>query len=148
MVSYAMPSGFLWILWIFSQYYVWYLVKDLNSLQFCIAKCDFWFVWHFSHKIWYEVMSHDPALLAKTEMLLLYPNMIHWPITNSPAYCELFQNSLAWIFYNLFPLIFASVPTVLECVAAVKKRICSYLQNTFTLVRENFGKLFLCTFVN
>ncbi len=53
---------FLWIPWIFSQYYVWYLVKDLNSLQFCIAKCDFWFVWHFSREIWHKVMSHDPAL--------------------------------------------------------------------------------------
>ncbi len=74
-----------------------------NSLQFCIAKCDFWFVWHFSREIWHKVMSHDPALLAK--MLLLYPNMIPWPITNSPAYCELFHNSLTWIFYNLFSII-------------------------------------------
>ncbi len=77
---------FLWIPWIFSQYYVWYLGKDLKSLQFCIAKCDFWFVWHFSREIWHKVMSHDPALLAKTEILLLYPNMIPWTITNSPAY--------------------------------------------------------------
>ncbi len=97
----------LWIPWIFSQYYVWYLVKDLNSLQFCIGKCDFWFVWHFSREIWNKVMSHDPALLAKTEMLLLYQNMIPWPITNSPAYCELFQNSLTWIFYNFFTFILA-----------------------------------------
>ncbi len=60
-VSYAMPSesskvkhtqlrfpalpymygDFLWIPWICSQYNVCYLVKDFNSLQFCIAKCDF-----------------------------------------------------------------------------------------------------------
>ncbi len=79
---------FLWIPWIFSQYHVWYLVKD-NSLQFCIAKCYFWFVWHFSREIWHKGMSHD-----KLEMLLLYPNMIPWPITSSPDYCELFQNSL------------------------------------------------------
>ncbi len=45
---------FLWIPWIVSHCYVWYLVKDLNSLQFCIAKCDFWFVWHFSCEIWHS----------------------------------------------------------------------------------------------
>ncbi len=102
----ALPLlGFLWIPWIFSQYYVWYLVKDLNSLQFCIAKCDFWFVWLFSHEIWHKVMSYDPALLAKTEMLLLHPNMTPWPLINSPAYYELFQNSLKRIFYNLFTFI-------------------------------------------
>ncbi len=77
---------FLWIPWISSQYHVWYLVKDLNSLQFCIAKSDFWFVWHFSHEIWLKVLSYDLALIAKTEMLLLYPNMIPWPITKFPCF--------------------------------------------------------------
>ncbi len=96
---------FLWIPSIFSQCYTSYLVKDRNSLQFCIAKCNFWFVWHFSREIWHKVMSHDPALLAKTEMLLLYPNMLLWPITNSPVYCELFRNRLTWIFDNLFTFI-------------------------------------------
>ncbi len=31
---------------------------------------------YFSHEICNKVMSHDPALLTKTEMFLLYPNMI------------------------------------------------------------------------
>ncbi len=71
---------------------------------FAILHWEMWFlvIWHLSHEIWHKVMNHDPALLAKTEMLLLYPNMIPWPITNAPTYCELFQNSLIWIFYNLF----------------------------------------------
>ncbi len=79
-------------------------MKDLNSLQFCIEKLDF-FLCDTSREIWHKVMSHDPALLAKTEMLLLYPNKMHLPMTNSPAYCELFQNTLVWIFYNLFTFI-------------------------------------------
>ncbi len=95
--------------------FLMFIESWIDSLQFCIAKCDFLFVWHFSCEIWHKVMSHDPALLSKTEMLLLYPNVMPWPITNSPAYCELFQNSLTWIFYNLFTFIFASVPTFLEC---------------------------------
>ncbi len=33
---------------------------------FAILHCEMWFVWHFSHEIWHKVMSHDPALLAKT----------------------------------------------------------------------------------
>ncbi len=70
-----------------------------------MRKGDFLFVWHFSYEIWHNVMSHDPALLAKTEMFLLYPSMTPWHITTSPAYRELFQNSLTWIFYNLFTFI-------------------------------------------
>ncbi len=63
-------------------------------------------------------MSHDPILLAKTEMYTQtwYPDLL----PASPAYCELFQNSLTWILYNLFHFYFASVPTFVECVAAVK----------------------------
>ncbi len=118
-------------------------MKDQNSLQFCIAKCDFWFVWHFFCEIWRKLMSHDPALLAKTEMLLLFPNMTPWPITNSPAYCEPFQNSLTWIFYNLFTFI-SPLSHLFWIVAAVKNKICSYLQNTFTLVKK-IGKSFLST---
>ncbi len=92
---------FIWIPWIFSQYYVWYLEKDSKYyFQFCIVKLNFRFVWYFSRAICQKVMSHDSALLAKTEMLLLYPNKIPWPITDSPPYSELFQISLMWIFYN------------------------------------------------
>ncbi len=138
---------FLWIPWIFSQYYVWYLEKDLNSLQFCIAKCDFWFVWHF-HGIWHKVMSHDPALLAKTEMLLLYPNMIPWPITNSPAYCELFQNSLMWIFYNLFHFYSASVPTFFGMCCSRQKQNLFIFTKYIYVGQWKLWKYFLCTFVN
>ncbi len=35
----------------------------------------------------------------------------------------------------------ASVPILLMCVAAIKIKIRSYLQNTFTLVSENFGNI-------
>ncbi len=64
----------------------------LRMVQICIAKCDFWFVWHFSHEIWHEVISRDPALLAKTEMHVLFPNMIPWPINHSHAVREVTQS--------------------------------------------------------
>ncbi len=114
-------------------------MKDLNSLRFCIEKCDFWFVWHFSHEICNKVMSHDPALLAKIKMLLLYPNMIPWPITNSPVNCELFQNSLTWIFYNLFSFI---LPLLQLFGVLQPSKMCLYLQKAFKLVSKNFGNLF------
>ncbi len=63
-----------------SQYYVWY--------KFALRNVIYLFVWHFSHEIWHEVISHDPALLAKTEMHVLFPNMIPWPINNSHAVRE------------------------------------------------------------
>ncbi len=93
---------FLWIPWIFSQYYVLYLVKDLNSLQFCIAKCDFWFVWHFS---WNLSQSDKPwsSFTCKDWDAPFIPK--HDTLTNSLAYCELFQNSLTRIFYDLFTFI-------------------------------------------
>ncbi len=72
---------------------------------FAILHCEMWFLICLTLLSWNVAQSHDPALLAKTEMLLLYPNMIPWPITNSSAYCELFQNSLTWIFYNFFTFI-------------------------------------------
>ncbi len=96
---------FLWIPWIFSQYYVWYLVKDLNSLQFCIAKCDFDLFATSLMKFGSDEPWSSFACKDCTPLLLLYQNMIPWAITNSPAYCELFQNSLTWIFYNLFTFI-------------------------------------------
>ncbi len=65
----------------------------------------FFAILHLQCEMWHDVMSHDPVLLAKTEMLLLYPHMINRHITNPLAYCELFQNSLTWIFYNLFTFI-------------------------------------------
>ncbi len=42
----------------------------------------------------------------------------------------------------------ASVPTVLECVVAIKIKICLYLQNKIKLVSENIGFFFLSTLVN
>ncbi len=50
------------------------------------------------------IMKFGTKLLANTGMLLLYPNMIPSP-TNWPAYCGLSQNSLTWIFYNIFTFI-------------------------------------------
>ncbi len=87
--------GFLWIPRIVSQYYLWYLVKDLNSLPFCFAKCDFWFVWHFSREICHKVMSHGPAL--KCSLYTKHDTLTYYHL--------LFQNGLTWIFYNLFTFI-------------------------------------------
>ncbi len=120
-------------------------VISLDSLNLFTILCmvlDFLFVWHFYREIWHKVMSQHPAFLAKTEMLLLYPNMIPWPITNSPAYCELFQNSLTWIFYNLFTFILPLSQLFWNVLQPSKNKICSYLQNTFTLVSENLENLF------
>ncbi len=138
---------FLWLSWIFSQYYVWYLAKDLNSLQFCIAKCDFLFVWHFSSKLMHKVMSHDTALLAKTEILLLYPNTIPWLITNSPAYCELFQNSLTWIFYNLYAFILP-LSQLFWNVLQQSKSLFVHIYKIHLQWWVKLWKSFLCTFVN
>ncbi len=127
--------------------FLMFIESWIDSLQFCIAKCDFLFVWHFSCEIWHKVMSHDPALLSKTEMLLLYPNVMPWPITNSPAYCERFQNSLTWIFYNLFTFILP-LSQLFWNVAAVK------IQNLFIFTKYIYvgqwklWKSFLSTFVN
>ncbi len=55
----------------------------------------FWFVWH-------KVMSHDwdweDPFIPKHDTLAY--------ITSTPAYCELFQNILIWIFDSLFIFIF------------------------------------------
>ncbi len=96
---------------IVSQYYLWYLVKDLNSLPFCFAKCDFWFVWHFSREICHKVMSHGPALKCSLYTQTWYLDLL------SPAVSKRFNMDI------LYPLHFylTSVPTFLECVAAIKK---------------------------
>ncbi len=75
----------------------------------------------------------------RLKMLLLYPNMIPWPTTNWPAYCKLFQNSLMWIFYNLFTS-FCLCPNFFEMCCSQAKVV--NLLNSFTLVSENFGNLF------
>ncbi len=88
----------LWISWIFSQ------VSERPKF-FVILDWEMWFlIWHFSYEIWHKEMSHDPALLAKTEMLLSYPNLITSPITNSPATVNCFK-TVIWILYNLFTFI-------------------------------------------
>ncbi len=67
---------------------------------FAILHCEMWFFYLFDTSLvnlctkWWA-MTHS----------ILYPNTIPWLITNSPAYCELFQNSLTWIFYNLYAFI-------------------------------------------
>ncbi len=55
---------FVWIPWIFSQYYVWQLVKDLNSLWFYIEKFNFWFVWFWF--VW------DAPFIPKHDTLTYY----------------------------------------------------------------------------
>ncbi len=90
---------------IFSQYYVWYLVKDVNSFQFALRNVIFDLfdtsLVKFGTKEWAMIQ----LCLKKLRCYFYTQNMIPWPITNSPTYCELFQNSLMWIFYNLFTFI-------------------------------------------
>ena len=60
----------------------------------CIEKYDFWIFIQFSNEIWHKVVSHNwDAPFIPT------------PITNSPAYCGLFQNRLNWIFCKSFSLL-------------------------------------------
>ncbi len=70
---------------------------------FALLHCQMWFLICLTLLSWN--LAQSSALLAKTEMLLLHPNMTPWHLTNSPAYYELFQNSLKRIFYNLFTFI-------------------------------------------
>lgn len=73
--------------------------KDLNSLQSCVEQCCFWTDWQFSHEIWHKVVSHDPSLLAKTELLVDAPFMPNldtlscyqwtWLLWNPPKRCYL-----------------------------------------------------------
>ncbi len=95
---------FLWTPWIF--FTLLYMVVGEWPKFFAILHCVMWFLICLTLLSWNSAQSDEPwSSFAKTEMLLLYPNMIPWPITNSPAYCELFQKSLTWIFYNLFTFI-------------------------------------------
>ncbi len=74
---------------------------------FAILHCEMWFLicWHFSCEIWHKVMSHDPALLAKTEMLLYTQTWYLDPLPIHLLTVNCFQNSLTWIFYNLYTFI-------------------------------------------
>ncbi len=96
----------------------------------------------FSGEIWHKAMSHDPALLAKTEMLLLCPNMIPWPVTNSPICCELLQKSLIWITISLL------FSTFLWCVVAVKKKNVFIFAKYIYVGQWKLRKSYLCHFVN
>ncbi len=105
---------------------------------FAILHCKMWFLISLTLLSWNLAQSDElwSSFVCKN---FLYPNMIPWP-TNSPAYCKLFQNSLMWIFYNLFTFILPLSQLFWNMLQPSK--ICSYLQNTFTLVSENFGNLF------
>ncbi len=92
---------------------------------FAILHCLMWFLICLTLSL---VKSDEPW--SKTEMLLLYPNMIPWHFTNSPAYCELFQNSLHGC-YITFSLLLASVPTFLEMCCSRQNLNLFILQNTF-----------------
>ena len=52
-------------LWIFSQYYKLWSMKDRNSLQSCAEKHCLWNDWQLSHEVWHKAVNHDPSLLAK-----------------------------------------------------------------------------------
>jgi len=62
-----------------------------------------------------------------------------WSFTGGTfAQSRLIQDSSLW----------SSLPTFWGCVAAIKIKICSYLQNTIMLVSENIGKRFFALFVS
>ncbi len=112
----------LWIPWIFSQYSVWYLVSLTHLWN--LAQSD---------ELW-------SSFVCKNSRCSFYIQIdLPWPITNSPAYCKLFQNSLIWIFYNLFTS-FCLCPNFFEMCCNQAKVV--NLLNTFTSVSENFGNIF------
>ncbi len=108
---------FIWIPWIVSQYcvvlgkrpkffcLVFYLVKDQISLPFFYSKT--WFFYSFDTSLMKCALSDESwsSFACEDWGAPLYPNMIPWPITNSLVYCELFQNNIKWIFYNLLTFI-------------------------------------------
>jgi len=79
----------------------------------------------FSHDIWHRAMSHDPSLLANTEMLLLHS------ITINPAYYHILLvdhfKSLTWIFYKLFTFTLASFNFLGVCYSHQKLNLFVFL---------------------
>ncbi len=94
---------------------------------FAILHCEIWFLICLTLLLWNLAQSDEPwsrfackdwdaPFIPKHDTLTYY----------------LFQNSLTWILYNLFTFI----------LPLSKNKIGSYLQNTCTLVSDNFGNLF------
>ncbi len=92
--------------------------------------------------MWYlTLLSWNLArsLLAKTETLLLHPSMIP-----SSDYCELFQNSLTWIFYNLITFILPLSQRVWNVLQPSKSKFV----HIYKIHLRWSKKSFLCAFVN
>ena len=112
-----------------SQYYELWMVKDLNSLHFCIEKHCLWTDCAKLHerivmKWW--TMTH-PCLqrLSLWWMLILYSILITSPVTNKTANCGTFQNNVTCNFFTLM------------WVCCRRHSSFLYSQNTIWFVSEN-----------
>ncbi len=82
------------------------------------------------------------SLFAKTETLLLHPSMIP-----SPAYCDLFQNSLTLIFYNLITFILPLSQRFWNVLQPSKSKFV-HIYKIHLRWSVKTLKSFLCAFVN
>ncbi len=137
---------FLWIPWIFSQYYAWCLVKDLNSLQLCIAKCDFWHVFLFlltllswnlaqSDEPWSSFACKDASFLPKHDTLTYYQFT-----------CLLCRWIITWLL-SFFSIILPLSQRFWNVLQSSKLNVFIFTKYIY-FGQWKLWKSFLCTFVN
>ncbi len=81
----------------------WCMLVGERPKFFAILHWEMWFLICLTILSWNLAQGYEPR--SWDAPFTVNPIMIPWPITNSPAYCGLSQNSLTWIFYKLFTFI-------------------------------------------
>ena len=111
-------------LWIFSQYYELWMVKD-HHLQSCAKKHCLWTDCKFSHKVWHKV-KHPPLQRLSLWWMLLLPVKLLIAASSRTVL-------LVTFFSHVLPL----SQLFFERVAGVTFFFYIYLQNTIRFVCEN-----------
>ncbi len=129
------------------MYGTWWKTLILCNFALRILICLTHFSWNLaqSDEPWssFACKDWDAPFIPKHDTLAYYQFTCLW---------------LTWIFYNHFTFMLPlsqlfwnvsqqSKKNLFMCRSSQKK-ICSYLQNTITLVSENFGNLFFVLFSN
>ncbi len=116
---------------------------------FAILHCEMWFLICLTLLSWNLPQSDEPwYLLAKTEILLLYPNMIPWPIT-----IITYNTCLLWTVskqfnVDIFSLLFRLCPNFFGMCCSRQKQNLFILTKYIYVGQWKLWKSFLCTFVN
>ncbi len=115
---------------------------------FAILHCEMWFLICLTLLLWNLAQSDEPwsSFVCKDWDAPFIPKhgILAYCMTNSPAYCELFQNSLTWIFYNLFTFILPLSQLFWNVLQPSKTTFV----HTYKIHLRWSVKTFLCTFVN